>query len=194
MPVPRGSALPQETASARLLRQIANDYSTQRPPADSQLTDVSEDRARLEAENAQQILKRLEAVRPEELTHEDWLTLGILRSRLDQVRADLETFWFLSPVTAQSNVFLRSHRVFERHPFNVPGDLDGYRARLSEYPRFIERIEAKLVGQAERGIVLPEEAIGPIVASLEAVRPGSGRQPLRRRDVKTLEDRHVPRG
>lgn len=77
-----------ETASARLLRQIADEYSKQRPSADSQLIDVSESRARLEADNARKILKRLEAVRPAELTHEEWLTLGILRNRLDQVSQD----------------------------------------------------------------------------------------------------------
>ena len=159
-------ASPPETASARLLRQIADEYSKQRPSADSQLIDVSESHARLEADNARSILQRLDAVRPAKLTHEEWLTLGILRSRLDQVSQELDVYWFLSPVTAQSNVFLRSHRVFERHPFNSPADLDRYRARVNEYPKFIERIETKLAGQADRGIVLPEESIGSVVASL----------------------------
>ena len=160
------SASAPDTPSSPLLRQIADEYSKQRPSADSQLTDVSVSRARLEADTARSILKRLDGVRPAELTHDEWLTLGILTHRLNQVIKEQDVYWFLSPVTAQSNVFLRSHRVFERHPFNASGDLDGYRARLAEYPAFIGRIEAKLAGQAERGIVLPEEAIGPIVTSL----------------------------
>lgn len=160
------SASAPDTPSSLLLRQIADEYSKQRPSADSQLTDVSESRARLEADTARSILKRLDPVQPAELTHDEWLTLGILKSRLDQVIKEQDVYWFLSPVTAQSNVFLRSHRVLERHPFHASGDLDGYRARLAEYPAFIGRIEAKLAGQAERGVVLPEEAIGPIVASL----------------------------
>ena len=183
-----------ETPGARLLRQIAEEYSASRPPADSQLIDVSEARARLEANNARSLRQRLAAVRDADLTHEEWLTLNILKSRLSQVSDELEVYWFLSPVTAQSNVFLRSHRVFERHPFTSSADLEGYRARLDEYPRFIERIEAKLVGQAERGIVLPEEAIGPIVASLKQVRSRARRQPLRGRDVQAREDRPGLRG
>ncbi|MBE3112190.1 MAG: DUF885 domain-containing protein [Acidobacteria bacterium] len=154
-----------DPASARVLHQLADDYWKQRT-RDPGLADVSLDRARQGAEEARSLLDRLAAVRSADLTHEDWLTWSILKNQLEQTVNELETYWFQFSVTAQSNVFLRTHRVFERHPFNLPADLATYRERLGEYSDFVARMEAKLAGQAERGIRLPGEAIGPIVETL----------------------------
>ena len=56
--------------------------------------------------------------------------------------------------------------MFERHPLNTASDLAAYRERLGEYPEFVSRMQAKLAGQAERGILLPEAALGPVVATI----------------------------
>src|SRR5918993_860202 len=79
-----GQVAPANPTSARVLRQIADEYSRQRPAADSQLVDVSQERARREAESARQLLRRLDSIERRALTHDEWLTLGILEHRLDQ--------------------------------------------------------------------------------------------------------------
>ena len=92
--------------------------------------------------------------------------MAIFQRQIEQTIADVEIYWFVFSVTAQANVFLGTNRVFERLPLNTPADLAVYRERLGEYPQFVARMEAKLAGQAERGILLPEEAVGPIVATI----------------------------
>ncbi len=112
------------------------------------------------------MLARLGAVRPTELTHEDWITRAILQRQLEQTVDEVETYWHQFSVTAQANVFLSTNRVFERHALNTPSDLAAYLERLGEYPEFVSRMQEKLAGQAERGILLPEAALGPIVATI----------------------------
>ena len=156
--------------SSAFLTQIANEYShytlthnfferfRSGAPMD-ELPDLSEENAKADGAFAAHILTELKKVKPAELTHDEQLTLKILRwqAGLDQEFA--KYYWIEINVTAYSSVVPVVQRIMDDQQFRNASDLEHYLGLLDQYPAFIARTRKTLQEQSRRGFVLPKDGI-----------------------------------
>jgi uncharacterized protein (DUF885 family) len=123
------------------------------------LPDLSLEHARAQAAQAEALLKRLAPVKEAELSHEETLSLDILRRKLQEA-VDAPRFHALViPVTPYSSPLSDVHFALRSFVFPDEKALAGYAALLGQYRAFVGQIEAKLREQAAAGVVLPREEI-----------------------------------
>lgn len=156
--------------SSALLARIASEYSQYTlthnffehfrsgAPLD-ELPELSEKNAKADGAFAAHILIELKKVRPAELTHDEELTLKILRwqAGLDQEFA--KYYWLEIDASAYSSVVPVVQRILDDQGFRKASDLDRYLSLLDQYPAFIARTRKTFQEQALRGIVLPKDGI-----------------------------------
>jgi uncharacterized protein (DUF885 family) len=97
-----------------------------------------------------------------DLSHEDQLTLAILREEARELVEAPSHYWLTFPATPYAFQFLGVNLAFASHPFRSRADADHYLALLTQYSNLIRALEVKLREQEKRGIRLPKEEI-PLV-------------------------------
>jgi len=125
----------------------------------NQLPDLSEENAKSDAAFADHILAELKRVNAAELSHEDLLTLKIMRWQANLDKEFARYYWLDIQATVHSSLIPVVQRIFEDQRFHSPADLDHYLSLLEQYPAFIAGTRKMLQGQVQRGIVLPAEGI-----------------------------------
>jgi uncharacterized protein (DUF885 family) len=176
-PAQTAAPSPAANKSSELLRQVADEvwqHQLEAPearleqslPIDS-LPRWSYGKAQADAAFAQKTLKELDAVDPQKLSHEETLTLSILRWDAGNTIQDGKFFWLRSPVTPFTFYLTTVHRIFKTFAFEKPADPERYLDLLAEYPRVIEECLAHLRRQEARGIVLPKVEVETIINFLE---------------------------
>ena len=131
------------------------------------LPDISLGKVESNAVFGRDILTRLEKVNEAELTHEEQLSLWILR---EEAREQVEApgyYWLTFPVTPYASPMRAVLQVFTTFRFRSPEDVDRYVRLMGDYASLLGAMEKKLRAQAGRGIVLPKDEI-PQVAGLFA--------------------------
>jgi len=123
------------------------------------LPDLSEENAKSDAAFATHILAELQKVKPDDLTHQDLLTLKILRWQANLEKGFAKYYWLDIEITPQSSIIPVVQRVLEDQLFHDQADLDHYIRLLEQYPALISRTRKILEGQLQRGIVLPKDGI-----------------------------------
>lgn len=158
------------TKSSTLLARIAAEYSQYTlshnfferfrsgAPMD-ELPDLSEKNAKADGAFAAHILIELKKIRPAELTHEEQLTLKILRWQADLDQEFAKYYWVEIGASAYSSVVPVVQRILNDQGFHKASDLDHYLSLLEKYPAFIAGTRKTLQEQARRGIVLPKDGI-----------------------------------
>jgi uncharacterized protein (DUF885 family) len=121
-----------------------------------ELPDVSEARARADAEYGALLLQKLRGLRELELSHEESLSLAMLREEARELADSQRDYWLTFPVTPYASPLSVVHQVFTSWQFRNPEDLDRYAALLGRYAGFIRQMEDKLRAQAKRGVRLPK--------------------------------------
>lgn len=170
-----------ESAPTTVLRELADRYWQNLLQHDLELKlrhgipiealpDPSFEFAQRQADFAGSLLRRLDQIEEEALSHEDWLTWATLDSTLRDQVAELPCFWYSSPATPYSTPIYSVHRAFTTHRFANAADLARYRRLLEQYPAFIDRIAAVVEQQQNRGIYLPDAEIDLVVPMLAALR------------------------
>lgn len=139
------------------------------------LHDWSLAKARERSEVARRHLDRLAEIRPENLDHGDWVTFEVLRWDLDLEAERSRFYWLEIPITPRPVRATYFPSVFERFNFEEPADLDGYLRLLDQVAPYLESVQTKLRGQAERGIVVPRAEIEILLPIWRALR-GEGEQ------------------
>ena len=132
------------------------------------LPEFTLERAQKDADFAEAILQKLEPISAEALTHEEWITLELLRWQAEGTKEFVRFYWLGFPVTPYSSPLGAVQQVFSKYPFTSNGDLEHYVALAEQVPKLMSEIQAKLEGQAEKGIRLPVEEIGLVVPFLGA--------------------------
>jgi len=162
---------------SQLLKQIENDYwqhlLRETPYLQlkfalpiEQLPDLSYEKAKLEAAFYQSILDRLAKVQTGDLSHEENLSLQILKWDNANTVEGLRYFWLDTPVTPYNSPIPIVHRIFTEYQFQSKQDLDHYESLLKQYPLFIRAIEHKVREQYNRGIVLPKDELAQVLTFL----------------------------
>jgi uncharacterized protein (DUF885 family) len=130
------------------------------------LPDVTLADAEAEAAFGRSLRAALREIPRAELDAEDRLTHDILSFKADAAAAAPELYWFRFPVTPYSSPFRVVNPVFTAYRFQRPEDLDAYRRLLAAYGTLLDQVNAKLVAQRARGILLPKEEIDLVVPFL----------------------------
>lgn len=112
---------------------------------------------------ATSLLERLEKVKPEELTHEEELSFGILKWELTNAVDSLEYYWLNFPVTPYNSYLPYIHRVYTNFVFKNTEDLEHYMRLMQLYPPLIGSLQDILQEQLKKGIVLPKEEMALVI-------------------------------
>lgn len=120
------------------------------------LPDLSEARAFADAKFGAVLLENLRGLREHELSHEESLSLAILRQEARELVEAPRGWWLTFPVTPYASPLRVVHQAFTTWRFREAEDLGRYAALLNRYAGFIGQMEQKLRAQAKRGIRLPK--------------------------------------
>lgn len=132
------------------------------------LPDLSEKDSASKAAFARHILAELTEIKPAELNQEDLLTLQILQWKERDTIDGAKFYWLPFQITPYSSPLPLVQRVYTEHRFRDSKDLDHYAAMLEKLPAFIDEMKSYLLGQAERGIVVPRDEIPAITGFLSS--------------------------
>jgi uncharacterized protein (DUF885 family) len=120
-----------------------------------ELPDLSEERVIADARYGVSLAEKLRGLRAHELSHEESLSLEILREQAQELTEARRDYWLTFPVTPYASPQRAVQQIFATWRFEEPRDLDRYAALLTRYARMVRQMEEKLREQARRGIRLP---------------------------------------
>lgn len=132
------------------------------------LPDISEEKANSDAAFERQILAELRTVHVDRLSHDDFLTLQVLRWQMEIDIGFAKYHWFDMEITAHASPLPVVQAIFERQQLHGPADLDRYLKLLEQLKVFIIQTGELTQGQAKRGIVLPKPGIADTQAFLSS--------------------------
>jgi uncharacterized protein (DUF885 family) len=132
------------------------------------LPDLSEKYNASKATFAQHILAELTDIKPAELSQEDLLTLQILQWKERDTIDGAKFYWLPFQITPYTSLLPLVQRVYTEHRFRNGKDLAHYIMMLGKFPEFIDEMKRYLLGQAERGIVVPRDEIPVITVFLSS--------------------------
>ena len=112
---------------------------------------------------AASLLKRLEAIKADGLSHDDWLTWSVLGFELRTVSASDACYWPTIPITPYSSPLRTLADAFGSFNFRAAGATENYIDGLHQVPVMVSAYLAKLRSQMQRGIVLPAEELRLVV-------------------------------
>jgi uncharacterized protein (DUF885 family) len=147
-----------------------------------ELPDLSEERVLADARYGASLLEKLRGLRGHELSHEESLSLAMLREEARELAEARRDYWLTFPVTPYASPLRVVQQVFTSWQFKSRQDLERYTMLLARYPVLVRQMEDKLHEQARRHIRLPKSetalvaqtyraAIAPPTESLFFVRP-----------------------
>src|SRR5579864_4178215 len=174
---PQSKAPATETDAARLSRLIdeywrypliGTFYARYLAGEQVDLPDLSEQKANSDAEFERHLLAELRTVHVDRLSHDDFLTLQVLRWQMEIDIGFAKYHWFDMEITAHASPLPVVQAIFERQQFHGPADLDRYLKLLQQLKIFIDQTRELTEGQAKRGIVLPKPGIVPAQAFLSS--------------------------
>jgi len=123
---------------------------------------------------ARRMLRRIEEIPLDQLSHEEALTLECLRWD-NQIAIDGEPyFWLQFPITPYSAGYLATfaQMMLGAYTFDEPGETDQYLQLVGEIADHFEQLTAHTTGQVERGIYMSRNALPGIVGMFQAMRDG----------------------
>ena len=142
------------------------------------LPDLSEAQAVKNQAFARHMMAELEQIPPDVLTYANQVIHRVLQWDMARHAEELDLYWYQFPVTPYSSPFWMVNQIFTGHVFEAVGDLDSYLALLEGYPSMLAALLAKLEGQAERGILIPQEELDLVVLFLGSLLRDPAENPL----------------
>ena len=122
----------------------------------TELPNISVETENAEAAFARHIADELKSVKPEALSHEDWLTYKILSWEMWRISNEAKYYWLFFQITPYTSPLPQAEGVLAAQPLRNEADLQHYLTLLDQYAEFVNRIDRELHEQARRGIVLPK--------------------------------------
>jgi uncharacterized protein (DUF885 family) len=133
-----------------------------------ELPDISEERLIADARYGASLAEKLRGLREHELTHDESLSLDMLREEARELSEARRDYWLTFPVTPHASPQRLVQQVVTTWRFETPQDLDRYAALLTRYATLIRQMEDKLREQARRGIRLPKAETGLVAETYRA--------------------------
>ena len=160
---------PAKTDDAALLAEVLesfwsyvfeNDtYLMVRYGKEVKIPDLTLAKARERSDVARRHLERLTGVRPDELSHEDWVTYQVFKWDLGIEAERAQHYWAHLHITPRMLRVTYVPDYYQRFGLASSEDLEAYLRLLRQLPDFFKQMLEKLYGQVERGILVPKSAI-----------------------------------
>jgi uncharacterized protein (DUF885 family) len=182
---PQAASTPR--ASGPSLEEVASEYMAQarklNPLLDllsgkplTRLPDQSYEAQLQKSQMAQDLLARLQQLERSALNHEEQITAAMMERELGLTIEATTHYWQFFSVTPYQAGFVFSTLpvALQAAPLNSSEDVDTYLGLLADIGRFVKTELAKLEGQSERGVLLPQAAVPGVrgtFASLEGLVP-----------------------
>ena len=158
------------------------------------------DQATADGAWADAFLKRLRALKPEQLTHDEWITYAMLEHDAAILKDAAQFFWFGSPITPYASPLRAAAGTIGAMPIGTDAERQAYLDALQRAPVIFASYEARLRSQVDRGIVVPAEELrlalpyvlgfgGPVATS--ALRPQASALSALPEDVRIRFTRQV---
>jgi uncharacterized protein (DUF885 family) len=125
---------------------------------------ASEAQAKADAAWAEDFLRRLHAMTPDRLAHQDALTYATLEYDAGLVRDGAQYYWLDSFITPYSSPLTFLVSTFANLPLATDADRQAYCDALDSLSITFAAYETRLRGQAQRGIVLPSDELPLVLA------------------------------
>jgi len=165
--------------SSEVLREVGDDYwklmleespylRLQKGLKINKLPDISFRHRQYITEIAQSFLKRLEVIKADELNHEEWITLEILKWELTKIVNNLKYFWLDITITPHKSPLPAVNQIFAEWKFRIKDDFLQYLDLLKQYPTLIKNTQRIVETQFNKGIILPREEIDIIIPLLSS--------------------------
>jgi uncharacterized protein (DUF885 family) len=130
------------------------------------LPDVSAAHAARAAAFGRSLLDRLAKIDETTLSHQDWITLEILRWDAAGLARDPKFDSLDFQVLPYSTPIRNTQQVFSLLPVRQAAERERYLALLRQYPRFLEQIRARTAEQARAGVRVPKGELDLVEAFL----------------------------
>jgi uncharacterized protein (DUF885 family) len=166
-----GPAASASADDARTLHRVADEYFEWRqhndslayPPLDTMarlshmpvIPDISLSAARRAGRGAGGWLDVLAPISYTALSHEDQLTLDVLRWDLQNYAEAARYYWLDFPISVYGTRLAAVHDILTGYVFHGQGDAGRYLALVLQYSVLIDQMTDKMQGQLARGIVMP---------------------------------------
>jgi uncharacterized protein (DUF885 family) len=134
----------------------------------TRLPDVSEAGYRETVAQAARLLERLERIDAPALSHEDWISLEIVRWDCRQAVNLKDSFWLQPQLTTRSLPLRPIHSVLGDWRFSRRTDLDGYLVLVRQYPGLVRELRRNFATAQGKGILPPKamiDVIEPVLRS-----------------------------
>jgi len=132
----------------------------------TKLPDITYEYAQKDADFALALMAKLKSINPDDLSHEETLTLDILKWALQDSIDGLTYFWFGFPITPYASPLTLVHRVFTDFKFEGESDCERYMNLLKQYGPFVKSIQSRLEKQFTKGIIIPKEELVVVIPYL----------------------------
>ena len=142
------------------------------PIVRDRLRELSEAASQEHREWARGLLTRVEAIEPDTLSHEDWITWSLLRWEAELAVDGGAFYWHAPPIAPYSSPLRTVTSGFVAASLADAAGRQRYLDGLHQLPVLAAQIETKLRGQVSRGIVLPAaqvDAAVPLIRSFAAL-------------------------
>ena len=183
-------AVAAPNASSRLVREVGDAYLeviTRESPMRrlklglpiERLPDVTLAGEERDAREARALLARLTPANVKELTHEESLSLDVLRRQL-RLRVEApKSFYYRFQVTPYLSPLGQVGQIFTALPLATVADRGRYVARLNEVPALAAQIVTNLEAQAAKGIRVPKPQLDQVDGLLSAFSATGPASPFR---------------
>jgi len=132
------------------------------------LPDISLKHAQSQSALSKSWLEKLILVDSQTISHDEWISLEILKWKFEASIDNINYYWLKFPITPNASPLPSIHRAFRTYKFEENGDLEDYLNLLKQYPGLIEAILNKTKRQLEKNIVLPKDELDLVVPFLKA--------------------------
>ena len=137
------------------------------------------DQANADAMWAGSFLTRLRALKPEQLTHDEWITYAMLEHDAAILKDAAEFFWFGVPITPYASPLRAAGGSIGAMPIATDADRQAYLDALQRAPVIFASYEARLRSQVDRGIVAPAEELRLAIPYVRGFGGPAATSPLR---------------
>jgi uncharacterized protein (DUF885 family) len=142
------------------------------------LPDLSYSRVQRSADSAKAKLRELEAIRTEGLSHEDQLSLELLKWSATRATWEPDLYWYTFEILPAVSPLRSVTAALSAAPIRTPKERDAYLELLKSVGGVIDGMREKMVVQAARQIIVPREQITNNLPYLRSFAAASGSSPF----------------
>ncbi len=174
---------PSQKALARLIaeheRRIQSEAGNLLGGGALRLPDLSAAKVQRDAARARALVNELDALKPAELSADEWLTSRVLRfdvlTPIENARYDAISFAFITPYQSPLSSLAST---FARLPLRTDADTRRYLGMVDSLPMLADTVRAKLEARRTNKVLLPKDEVRLIVPFVRGLGSAAAQSPF----------------